>query len=80
MEEGFELVVESGDFRSGYAGRKRQDQSIGLDLGRRKSGVSRSMQVRGPEAIISVGAGRESQQPSGEAQNVSHEPWEEFAA
>src|SRR6266403_1900547 len=61
MEEGFELVVESGDFRGGYAGRKRQDYSIALNLGRGKSGVSRGMQVQGPEAIIGVGAGGESQ-------------------
>ena len=61
MEEGFELVVESGDFRGGYAACKRQDQPVDLDLGRGKSGVSRGMQVQGPEAIGGIGAGRKSQ-------------------
>ena len=49
MEEGFELVVESGDFRGGYAACKRQDQPVDLDLGRGKSGVARGLQLQSPE-------------------------------
>ena len=49
MEEGFELVVESSDFRGGYARRERQNQAMALNLGRGKSGVTRGRQVQSPE-------------------------------
>jgi len=67
MEEGLELVVKSGDFSGGDAGRKRQNELVALDFRRGKNGVSRGLQVQRPEAIVSVGAGGESQQRSREA-------------
>jgi hypothetical protein len=39
MQEGFELIVESGDFRGGYTRRERQNQPTALNLRRGKSGV-----------------------------------------
>ncbi len=77
MEEGFELVVKSGDFRGGDAGCERQNELVPLDFRCRKSGVSRSLQVEGPEAVVGVGAGRECQQRSREAQKISDEPSKE---
>ena len=80
MQEGFELVVKRGDFGGGYAGRKRQSQPVALEFGRRKSGISRGFQVQRPEAVVGVGAGRERQQRSGEAEEVSDDLPKEISA
>ena len=80
MQEGFELIVERGDLGRGYPGSKRQDQPIPLEFGGGKSGISRSVQVQRPEAIVGVGAGCERQQRSREAEEVSDDLPKEISA
>ncbi len=77
-QKSFELVVEGGDFRGSHSGRKRQDQPVALDRGRGEGGISGSLQVERPEAIVGVGAGSEGRKSGHQAKEVSDELSEEF--